>query len=131
MENYIKILAIALITVILIQILSKKGQDISVLLSITVCSMILMAMLPFLDRIFDFVRKIQAIIHMDPENISILFKAVGIGLLTEIVSLICADGGNGALCKTVQLVGTAVILWLSIPVFTSLLDLVISVLGAI
>jgi hypothetical protein len=46
-----------------------------------------------------------------------------------LATLICTDAGNTALAKTVQILTTAMILWLSIPLFESLLDLVQAILG--
>jgi hypothetical protein len=50
-------------------------------------------------------------------------------LIGELAGLICSDAGNAALAKSIQILTTAVILWLSIPLFESLLDLVQAILG--
>ena len=49
----------------------------------------------------------------------------------EITSLICTDAGNAALGKSVQILATCGILWLSIPLFTSLIDLLNKILGEV
>ena len=60
--------------------------------------------------------------------LGILLKAVGIGLVSEIAGLVCTDAGNGSLGKTLQLLGSAVILYLSLPIFTAMLELIREIL---
>ena len=48
---------------------------------------------------------------------------------TEIANLVCKDAGNESMGKSVQLLGTAVILYLSMPLFTALIDLLQKILG--
>jgi hypothetical protein len=51
-------------------------------------------------------------------------KYVGIVLLAEIIGHICTDAGNAALGKTVQLLATTAVLWLSLPLFSKLMELI-------
>ena len=57
------------------------------------------------------------------------YEAVGIGLICEITAVVCHDSGNDSLGKMLQIIGSAVILWLSLPVFRALIDLIQSILG--
>ena len=61
--------------------------------------------------------------------LEILFKCVGIGLLAEISVLVCNDMGNASMGKTLQILATVVILWLSLPMLNSLLELMGRILG--
>jgi hypothetical protein len=56
---------------------------------------------------------------------------IGIGILSEISALICADAGNSSLGKALQILGGTAMLWLSLPVFRTLVDLIRSILGAL
>ena len=51
-------------------------------------------------------------------------KWVAVELLAEFSNLICIDCGNSAIGKMVQMLGSAVILWLSIPLLNSFLSLI-------
>jgi stage III sporulation protein AD len=66
---------------------------------------------------------------LNTDLLAVILKTVGIGLIGELAGLICSDAGNAALEKSIQILTTAVILWLSIPLFESLLDLVQAILG--
>ena len=129
MSIFFKTVAAALITAVFYLVLSKKDKDISMLLTAAVCCMILAAALTYLEPVIALIHRLQDIANMNNEMLGILLKAVGIGLLSEIIGLVCADIGNAALGKSVQMLTTAVILWLSIPLFSNLLDMVGEILS--
>lgn len=131
MEIFIKAAAGVLIATVISLILSKQGKDFSVLLVIIVCCMVAAVAMRYLQEIISFFQLLQQKGNLSGELIVILLKTVGIGILSQITSMICADSGNAALGKVIQLLSTAVILWLCIPLFTELLELVESVLGAV
>lgn len=118
-----------MIAVILFQILSKRDKDIALVLSLAVCTMAAMAALAVLEPVIDFILHLQSIADLNNGMLRIVLKAVGIGILADIAGHICSDAGNKALSKVLQLVATAVILWLSLPLFTELLELLEGILG--
>ena len=128
MDVFIKATAGVLVALILYIVLDKQGRDISAVLTVCVCCMVVAAGVTFLEPVIGLLRHLQNIAELDQEMIRILLKAVGIGLLGEITALICTDGGNAAMGKTVQLLATSVILWLSVPLFTALIELVETIL---
>lgn len=131
MEIFIKAAAGVLIAAVISLILSKQGKDFSVLLIIIVCCMVAATAMTYLQKIISFLQLLQQKGNLNGELIAILLKSVGIGILSQITSLICTDSGNAALGKVIQLLSTCVILWLCIPLFTELLELVEGVLGAL
>ena len=131
MNVIIKAIAGVLIAIVLCQVLAKQGKDISVLLLIAVCCIVVSTAIAYLRPVVDFIRNLQSIGQLNTEMISVLFKAVGIALLTEITSMICSDMGNTSLGKSLQILSLAVILWLSLPLFEQLLALLDNILGSI
>ena len=131
MDVFVKSVAGILITVVATLVLSKKDKDFSVLLVICVCCMVAAVALGYLKEIIQFIRLLQQKGNLDSDLIGVLLKAVGISVLTEITSMICTDSGNAALGKVIQFLSSSVILWLSIPLFTQLLELIEDVLGAV
>lgn len=129
MDLYFKVVAGVSVAIILSLALAKKTQDISVLISIAVCCMVMGAAVYFLTPLVDLIKQLQLIGNLDSGAFSILLKAVGIGLIGEISSLICADSGNTALGKALQILSVIVILWLSLPLMTALLETVQNMLG--
>ena len=122
MGLYWKAVAAVLLAVVLIWTLRR--QEMGVLLGMAVCAMVMAVVMAYLGPVLELVETLQELGGLDEELTSILLKSVGIGLVTEIAGLICADSGNASLGKSLQLLGTVAILWLSVPLFTSLLELI-------
>ena len=73
--------------------------------------------------------ELQNTAKLDEGMIQIIFKVVGIGLIGELTALLCLDGGNSAMARTVELLTSAAVLWLAIPLFQQLLALITQITG--
>ena len=124
-----KVLGGALVTVILGLALRQQGKDTAMLLGIAAVSMVLLVGLVYLKPVIEFVQTLQEIAQVQSDTFTILLKSVGIGIVSEIAGLICADSGNAALGKSIQILTSAVILWLSLPLMRALLELTQKMLG--
>ena len=131
MDIFLKATAGILIAVVLSVILSKQNKDYSVLLVLGVCCMVFVTAMQYLERIMEFLRKLEAISNVSSDLLQILFKVVGIAMISEITVTICSDAGNSAMGKVVQILSACVNLWICIPLFDRLLELVRTILGAI
>ncbi len=131
MELFLKASGGILVGVILWLCLHKYGKDISLLLTVAVCCMVMLAAVTYLRPVLDFFHKLQSIGNLNSDFVEIVLKIVGISLLTEICSMICKDAGNESMGKTLQILSTGMVLWLSLPVFEKLLSLIDTILGNI
>ena len=131
MELYWQGAAAVLLTVILGLSLGSQKKDMGLLLTIAACCLVATAAISYLRPVITFVQEHQTLGQLDDGMLEILLKAVGIGLIGDIASLICTDAGNGALGKTLQLLTSAVVLWLSLPLLNSLLELIQEMLGEV
>lgn len=131
MERFIQVSAGVLVTVLLSVMLNKQGKDIALVLTAAVCCMALTVIIAYLEPVVDFVKELQIIGKLDSEMVRILIKSVGISLMAEIAALICADCGNSALGKTIQILAVAVVLWLSLPLLRALMETIQKMLGDI
>lgn len=122
-------ISLSLVAVVLIIVMGRSGGELSLLLVIGSVCMILILMIRYLSPVFDLMERLQEMSNLDNKVLQILIKTVGIGLVTEIACLICNDSGNATLGKTVHLLGSAVMLWLSIPLIEQMLDLIEDVMG--
>lgn len=120
--------AAVLLAVILTLVLEQNGKDMAAVLSIVVCCLIIGVVLSYLRPVLIFLQQLESIGNFSGEMFGILFKTAGIGIVSEVAAMVCADAGKASFGKGLQLAGTAVILWLSIPIFSGLLDLVQSIL---
>ena len=131
MGMFLRAFGAIMITVILTLTLNKQSKELSLLLTIGVCCMVLLVGLQYLSPVVDLVHRLNALCDCENGWIQILLKVVGIGLVGEIASLICADAGNGSLGKSLQFLASTVIIYLSIPVLNGLMDLLQQILGEV
>ena len=131
MDTFLKTSAIVMIALVLCLVLSKQTKDISMLLSMAVCVMLSLTVLTLLDPVFELFRSLEDMGKLNSEMIRILLKAVGIGLIGEITAALCADSGMTAPGKALRLLSSTVILWLSVPLFRTLIDLIQEMLTAV
>lgn len=129
MDIFLKAGALALIVSVLYQIVSGRNKEIALLMVILGCTMILLAAISYMEPVFAFIDKLQSLGNLNSEMLEILLKSVGIGFLAEISALVCNDMGNSSIGKALQLLATAVILWLALPMLNSLLDLIGEIMG--
>ena len=122
MEEFIKAAGVVLITLIISALLSSKEKSYATVLIMGVCSISL--------RI-TFDRQLEALSCLQSDVIKILLKVSGIGILTEITVLLCTESGNASLGQSLRMLSTAVILWMSLPIFQALLDLIRQILEGI
>lgn len=131
MAMFWKAAAAALLSAVLGLALGKQEKDLGALLTMAVCCMITMICLQYLEPVLEFLRELEATANLQGDVLELLLKALGIGLAAEIAGMVCKDAGNASLGKTLETLGAAVILYLSIPLFQSLLELVREILGEI
>ncbi len=121
----------AILAVVLGLAIGKKDKDITVLLSVVMCCMLALMAMRYLEPVLDFFETLRQTANLDPRMMEILLKSVGIGMISQIACLVCDDAGNSALGKALQILTAAVILWMSVPLLESLLNLVQELLGGL
>ena len=129
MDTFFRICGGALLSVILILVLGKQEKDWAVLLAILGCCMIITVGLSYLEPVLAFLRQLRDMTGLAPQLINSVMKAAGIALLAEVTALVCTDAGNSAMGKAIQIAAVFVILWLSLPLLSGLLELVKELLG--
>ena len=131
MDIFFQATAAVLLTVILYLTLNGQNKELALLLTLAVCCLVIIVAGRFIQPVVVFLKELQKAGQLDNSYLSVLLKVVGIAFLTEVASLVCTDAGNGTLGKTLQMLGTCVILWLSIPLLDALLALIQDILGEV
>ena len=121
--------ALVLLTGILALALGKQAKETALLITLAACCMVCSLAISYLKPVMDFIEKLRIVGNLDSESLQIMLKAVGIGLTGQIAGMVCADSGNSALGKALQILTAVVILWLSLPLMRALLELVQTILG--
>lgn len=131
MDLFWKAAAGVLVTLILTLALGKQEKDFSTVLSLIVCTAVTGIAVFYLEPVLDFLEALNALGNLQKDMIGILMKLLGIGLVCRIAGTVCADAGNGALGKTVEILGGVTVLYLSLPIFSAFLELLQQILEEI
>ena len=119
------------VVAVLVITVGRQEKDIALLLVMAACVMVVTAGLSLLEPVVDLLHRLEELGNLQSGVLSILLKITGIGLVTQTGGMILSDSGNTSLARGLQLLGTSVILYLSVPVFETLIDLIQHVLGEI
>ena len=99
MTLFLQAAAAALLAVVLGLALEKQGKDMALLLTVAVCVMILAGAMTCLKQVVDFLNHLRSLADLNSGMVGSLMKIVGVGLVSEIASMVCADAGRASLGK--------------------------------
>ena len=119
MDPFWKATAIIILSIILSVTIGKTEKDMAVVLTITACCLVLFIAMQYLSEVIGFLRKLGDSFGYQSPFLEILLRISGVALVTEFTAVISADAGNSSLEKAMQILGTSVILFLSLPLFES------------
>lgn len=128
MEMFWKAIAVALLTMVIAIVVEKQNKEAAMVAVMAACSILAIITSGYLQEIVSFLQELATIGNLQNDHLGVLVKCVGVGIAAEVCAMICADSGYGSLGKSIQLMGPCVILWLSIPVMRSLLEIINSML---
>ncbi len=75
--------------------------------------------------VFDMIREIVDMSGVDEKYFSLLLKIIGVAYITEFSSEICRDAGQGAISAKLEMIGKLFIMFLSMPIIKSFLEVCI------
>ena len=122
----LKIAGIIIVTVILISSIPFDDKNIRNI--IMICSCIAISLYIINSFRNDFIQVKSFIETIGFGDYSILYKAMGIALVTEIVRDIAADSGNKSLSNQMIFAGKAAILLIALPVYIQVLEILTEIL---
>ena len=114
---------VGVLTVIFTAVLKKQNGELSILLSLGATLLIGLFFLPMAKPVLAFAEELRQISGLDRELLEPMFKCLGIGLISQICVNICTDSGQGAVGKMIEISGNILCLYVSIPLFRSVLSL--------
>ena len=124
MEGFWKAAAVMILAVILGTAIGRTEKDLASALSVVACCIILTRAMHYLSEVFVFLRNLGSGAGEQTAFADTLLRLTGVALVTEITALIGADSGNQSMGKAIQILGNAVMLCLSLPIFESFLSLI-------
>ncbi len=124
----IKIIGIALIALIIIILLKQYRPEFAIYVSLLTGVLILLLVIDKLTMITQLLETIASKTSINSEFISLLLKITGIAFLSEFAVSICKDSGEGAIASKIELGSKIIIIAMSIPIISSLLEVILKIL---
>lgn len=125
----VKIIGIAICAVVVIIIIKQYKPEFAVYISLIATALILCLLLDKISGIVNLLTNLASKMNgTSQEFLKILLKITGIAFLTEFAVNICKDAGENAISSKVDLGGKVIIVTLSIPIISSMLETVLKIL---
>ena len=128
MADVIKIMGIGLLALIIIVILKQYKPEFAIYVSMIAGVLILVLSIQKLTGIINLLQSLANKTYINKSFLSILLKITGIAFITEFAVSICSDAGEKAIASKIEIGSKVIIIAMSIPIITSLLELVIEIL---
>jgi stage III sporulation protein AD len=124
----IKIIGIAFIALIIIIMLKQYKPEYAIFISILTGILILFLVMDRLTGIINLIESIQNKFAINTQFIALLIKITGIAFLSEFAVSICKDSGEAAIASKIELGSKIIIISMSIPIISSLLEIILKIL---
>jgi len=123
-----RIVALCVTCAICCLILKSYRPELALVLAIAGGVVVISAVIGHLGEVFGAVKNIVAMTGLDDRTFSAVIKMIGIGYVTEFGASICEESGLKSLSDKIVLAGKIIVLSLSMPVITALVNLLLQVL---
>jgi stage III sporulation protein AD len=128
MEEIIKIIGIGLVALIIIVLIKQYRPEFAIYISISAGILILLLVMDKLTNVIELLQSIATKTSINSEFLSLLLKITGIAFLAEFAVSVCKDSGENAIASKIEIGSKIVIISLSIPIISNLLEVIIKIL---
>lgn len=128
MDEIIKVIGIGLIALVIAIILKQYRPEYVIYISIIAGILILFLTLEKFSGIINLLKSISDKTYINKQFLEILLKITGIAIITEFAVSICSDAGEKAIASKIEIGSKVIIVTMSIPIISSLLEVIIDIL---
>lgn len=122
--DILQICAVGLITAFCAMILKDSKSEVSLIITIAGSIIILLMLLESLGQVFSVLKGLVDKTGISGEIVTILFKIIGIGYIADFSAGIIEEAGSKSLAEKIILAGKIIILVVSLPIITTLFNLI-------
>ena len=124
----IKIIGVALIALIIIILLKQYRPEFAIYISLLTVVLILVLVMDELQGVITLLQSLANKASINGNFIALLLKITGIAFLSEFAVSICKDSGEGAIASKIEIGSKIIIISMSIPIISSLLEIILKIL---
>ena len=123
MDMIFTIGAFSMVAAVAARLVRQQTSTLGLVLSLAACVLILSLGVQVLGPVLDLLRRIRELSGFQTEVTAPMLKVIGIGMLTKLSEAICSDAGETSIGKSVTMAGTLLAVYVSLPLLSSVLDL--------
>ena len=122
--DIIKIVIIGIAGAMLSIIIKSYKPEFSIHIVLSTVLILFLPVISKLEIILDFFNSISAQANISKIYFPVIIKILGIAYIADFTAQICKDAGEGAIASKVEFAGKVIIMYLALPVFLSIIDLI-------
>ena len=126
--NILQLVAFALVSVVIVIVLKQYKVEYALLASLLSGTIILGYAFSKVSSIVSLLEDLVSSVGVNKEFFVILLKITGIAYLIEFAVSVCKDAGESAIASKVEMAGKLLIVTLSIPIISTLIETVKNVI---
>ena len=124
----IKIIGIGLVALIIIILLKQYKPEFAIYISLLAGVLILLLVMDQLTQVISLLQSLASKASINSTFLAILLKITGIAFLAEFAVSVCKDAGEGAIANKIEIGSKIIIIAMSIPIISSLLEIILKIL---
>lgn len=124
----IKIIGIGLVALIIIILLKQYKPEFAIYISLLAGVLILLLVMDQLTQAISLLQFLASKASINSTFLAILLKITGIAFLAEFAVSVCKDAGEGAIASKIEIGSKIIIIAMSIPIISSLLEIILKIL---
>lgn len=124
----VKIIGIGLIALIIIILLKQYKPEFAIYISLLTGVLILLLVMDKLTGIINLLQSLASKTSINSTFLTLLIKITGIAFLSEFAVSICKDSGEAAIASKIEIGTKIIIISMSIPIISSLLEIILKIL---
>ncbi|MGI5895724.1 MAG: SpoIIIAC/SpoIIIAD family protein [Oscillospiraceae bacterium] len=123
------IIGLAIISAMLCLLLKQYRPEFALSATLICGIVIFLTVIAEMTPLFDMIRTTLDKIQGGNEYTMVIIKALGICYITQLASDTCQDAGERAMAGKIELAGRVAVLLLSLPMFSSILQIALELIG--
>lgn len=127
----VRICILAVAGVLLAVHVKSQKNEYAVVLSLAICVLILVFSVDRLSYIVDMISRLMGMLTIDQTYLILLLKLIGISYITEFAAALCREAGFAAIATQVELAGKLTMVFMSVPIAFSVLQVVGNFVGGL
>lgn len=126
--NITQIVAFALVSTFIIVLLKQYKSEYAIYASVIAGAILLLFTLSKVGNVIELLESLVDKVGVNKDFFEILLKITGIAYLVEFASNMCKDAGESAISSKVELAGKILIVTMSIPILSTLLETITQII---